>query len=77
MFLQGLLNRGADFNISNVNAAIAVQLKTTITSELSEALTGMQFLFSYFDAFPMETRNFVASEVDAVEVHAIVSDTVC
>ena len=76
MFLQGLLNRAADFNTSNVNVAIAVQLKMTITSELSTALTGMQFLFSYFNVFPTETRNFVASQVDAVEVHATVSENI-
>ena len=45
MFLQGLLSRAADFNTSNVNVAIAVQLKTTITSELSAALTGMQMYY--------------------------------
>ena len=76
MFLRGLLNRAADFNTSNVNVAIALLLKTTITSELSEAPTGMQLLFSYFNVFPTEMRNFVASQVDAVEVRAIVSENI-
>jgi len=76
MFLRGLLNRTADFNTSNVNVAIAVLLKMTITSELSTALTGIQLLFSYFSVFPTETRNFVASQVDAVEVRATVSESI-
>ena len=76
MFLRGLLNRTADFNTGNVNVAIAVLLKMTITSELSVALTGMQLLFSYFDVFPTETGNFVTSQVDVVEVCATVSENI-
>ena len=73
-FFEDLLDETDFFKTSNVTSAIDVLLKFTITSGLRRTLSSMDSLFSYFDRFIEETREFVASEENATMVSVTVSE---